>query len=72
MSLNALEAARDDFSIALIHSPELFDAAAERAFARYLSEEIVSLSARAATAPCPPGQRRFVASRSGSSGVAPM
>jgi len=35
-SLHALEAARDDFSIALVHSPELFDAAAEAGVALYL------------------------------------
>jgi predicted MPP superfamily phosphohydrolase len=35
-SLHALEAAREDFSIALVHSPELFDAAAEAGVALYL------------------------------------
>ena len=36
-SLHALEAARDDFSIALVHSPELFDAAAAAGVALYLT-----------------------------------
>ena len=35
-SLHALEAARDDFTIALVHSPELFDAAAEAGVDLYL------------------------------------
>jgi predicted MPP superfamily phosphohydrolase len=35
-SLHALEAAREDFSIALVHSPELYDAAAEAGVALYL------------------------------------
>jgi predicted MPP superfamily phosphohydrolase len=35
-SLHALEAAQDDFAIALVHSPELFDAAAEAGVALYL------------------------------------
>jgi hypothetical protein len=36
-SLHALEAARDDFTIALVHSPELFDFAAEAGVALYLT-----------------------------------
>jgi predicted MPP superfamily phosphohydrolase len=35
-SLHALEVAREDFSIALVHSPELFDAAAAAGVALYL------------------------------------
>ncbi len=35
-SLHALEAAREDFTVALVHSPELFDAAAEAGVALYL------------------------------------
>jgi predicted MPP superfamily phosphohydrolase len=35
-SLHALEAAGDDFTVALVHSPELFDAAAEAGVALYL------------------------------------
>jgi len=35
-SLHALEVARDDFTIALVHSPELFEAAAEAGVALYL------------------------------------
>jgi predicted MPP superfamily phosphohydrolase len=35
-SLHALEAARDDFTIALVHSPELFEAAADAGVALYL------------------------------------
>jgi predicted MPP superfamily phosphohydrolase len=35
-ALHALEAARDAFSIALVHSPELYDAAAEMGVALYL------------------------------------
>jgi predicted MPP superfamily phosphohydrolase len=35
-SLHALEAAREDFSVALVHSPELYDAAAEAGVALYL------------------------------------
>ncbi len=37
MSLHALEAARDDFTIALIHSPELFDAAEAAGVSLYLT-----------------------------------
>jgi predicted MPP superfamily phosphohydrolase len=36
-SLHALEAAREDFTIALVHSPELFDFAAEAGVALYLT-----------------------------------
>ena len=36
-SLHALEAARDDFSIALVHSPELYDAAARAGVDLYLT-----------------------------------
>jgi predicted MPP superfamily phosphohydrolase len=35
-SLHALEAASDDFTIALVHSPELYDAAADAGVALYL------------------------------------
>ncbi len=35
-SLHALEAAREDFTVALVHSPELFDAAADAGVALYL------------------------------------
>jgi predicted MPP superfamily phosphohydrolase len=35
-SLHALEVARDDFTVALIHSPELYDAAARAGVALYL------------------------------------
>jgi predicted MPP superfamily phosphohydrolase len=35
-SLHALEAAADDFTIALVHSPELYDAAADAGVALYL------------------------------------
>ena len=35
-SLHALEAARDDFTVALVHSPELFDAASEAGVDLYL------------------------------------
>jgi uncharacterized protein len=35
-SLHALESARDDFSIALVHSPELYEAAARAGVALYL------------------------------------
>ena len=35
-SLHALEAARDDFTVALVHSPELYDAAGRAGVALYL------------------------------------